>query len=641
MAPRAPAAGLAAAALFALLQLALLGNPELVELNPEELYNAAHAEAILALGPAVASPLQYRPFCGGCTLDAALGAGLFGLLGPSLLAWKLVPILLGALGVGTLVASAWRHAGRACGQALALALILAPPAWSRLGLVAWGNHYECSAVALLALALALAPPRPRTELATGLALGLGVAIGWSGAFAALGMGAWLGVQRRWAGLSRLALGAAIALAPVAWRAASTGQLPTATIYHPDEAVPSLARLPSKLMTLLPPTQLAGLLGVSHPTAGPALGVLAAASLGGALALAARRPGPARLAATLLGAWLAVYGLVRFQVQVPGDGGIPSAEGLRYAAPAMVLAVVVVALSAGQAWQRGARLAPTLLLLPWLLAGLGARAWALAPPFPSGAAARMWPGDMAFFREQASWALPVEVHRAALADAGPRLAPVHAYALGRAELADRLSPGPDLPAGTRLAPPTGPAPEAWAQGIAAVVVDRLDAADTGDGATLVRALAWVEQAGADWPDAVRDEALREVAWRRVDGAAPQPLVGSLAGPGDLRALDRRLDAWGLSPAAARATWWAAGRRWGRDRARLWQPGPVELPGAALPSPPMDSAFFEGLGQALGERWGPAAETTAPATSSPAQAQAWAQGVAAGVAARWRGGKRETE
>lgn len=345
---RALAAGLAAAALFTLLQLALLGNPALVELNPEELYNAAHAEAILALGPAVASPLQYRPFCGGCTLDAALGAGLFGLLGPSLLAWKLVPVLLGALGVGALVAASFRHAGRAAGVAVALVLLSTPPAWARLGLLAWGNHYECSAVALVALALAMAPPRPRTELATGLALGVGLAIGWSGAPAVLGVAAWLLASRRGAALGRVALGAAVALAPVAWRAVSTGQLPTATIYHADEAVPSLARLPAKLMTLLPPTQLAGLLGVSHPVAGPALGVLAAATVVGALALALRQPGPARLASTLLLAWLAVYGLVRFQVQVPDDGGIPSAEGLRYAAPAMILAAVVVALAAGQA-----------------------------------------------------------------------------------------------------------------------------------------------------------------------------------------------------------------------------------------------------------------------------------------------------
>lgn len=638
---RAAAPGLISGALFALLQLALLGNPALVELNPEELYNAAHAEMILSLGPAVAAPLQYRPFCGGCTLDAVLGAGIFALAGPSLLAWKLVPVLLGAVGVGALVAATWRHAGRAPGLALALALVLTPPAWSRLGLVAWGNHYECSAVALVALALAIGPPRPWRELALGLTLGVGLAIGWSGAFAALGVGAWLLVGRRGAALARVLAGAAVGLAPVIWRATATGELPTATIYHADEAVPSLARLPAKLLTLLPPTQLAGLLGVSHPQVGPALGLLAAGALLVGLALTLRRPGPGRLAAALLGAWLLIYSLVRFRVQVPEAGGIPSPEGLRYAAPAMILAAVIVALAAGQAWQGGARLLPALLLLPWVGAGLGARISALAPPFPSTAAASMWPGDLDFFREQASWALPTGVHRAARVDASPRLAPVHAYALGRADLTAALPAGPDLPTPPALLPPAGAAPEAWAQGVAAVVVDRLDAADTGDAGTLARAMAWVELAGAGWPPALREAALREVAWRRVDGGADLPLIGPLGGPPELRALERRLDALGLSEEGRRAAWWAAGRRWGRDRARLWQPGPIEVPAEALPGPPMDAAFFQGLGLALGERWGVAALTAAPPTSGASQARAWRAGAQAGVAARWRGAAPETE
>ena len=644
------APGLLTALLFTLLQLALVGNPGLVELNAEELYNAAHAEAILSLGAAAVFPLQYRPFCGGCTLDAALGAGLFRLLGPSLLVWKLVPILLGAAGVGALVQATWRHAGRAPGLAVTLALLLSPPAWSRLGLVAWGNHFECSAAVLVALALALGPPRPRRELAFGLTLGLGLSIGWSAAFATLGVGAWLLGRRAWSALLRVTAGGLLGVAPAAWRAATTGQLPTATIYHPDEAVPSLARLPAKLMTLLPPGQLAGLLGVSHPIAGPALGLLAALTLAAAGALAMRRPGPARITAVLFAAWLVVYGLVRFQVQVPDGGGIPSPEGVRYAAPAMALAAVLVALVAGQAWHQGARLLPVMLLAPWLTAGLGARLLALAPPFPSAAAAAMWPGDMTFFREQASWALPMDLHRAALVTAPGRLAPVHAYALGRADLGALLPPGPDLPDPPALQPPVGADPAAWAQGVAALVVDRLDGADTGDAETLARAMTWVELAAAPWPPIAQEAALREVAWRRVDGGAPSPLIGPLSGLSDLRALDRRTRDLGLSSAAARATWWAAGRRWGRDRAAIWQPGPIELPGehqavdsstSALPAPPLDAAFYAGLGYALGERWGPVAVEAAPASLRSPRAQAWREGALEGARSRWRGRADETE
>ena len=59
--------------------------------------------------------LQYRSFCGGCTAEAVLAVPLFRALGPTVLAWKLVPVAfhLGVTLLGTAVArlaGGWRPA---------------------------------------------------------------------------------------------------------------------------------------------------------------------------------------------------------------------------------------------------------------------------------------------------------------------------------------------------------------------------------------------------------------------------------------------------------------------------------------------------------------------------------------------------
>src|SRR5688572_22565023 len=124
-------------AALATLQLLAVLNPDRVEVDPEEMYNAAHAYALTRGHWRDAFLLQYRPFCGGCTLDAALGAGVFALLPPTWLAWKVVPTLfllaLAVAATGTLA----RREGRAPALAMGLLLLLPPPAFADLALIAW------------------------------------------------------------------------------------------------------------------------------------------------------------------------------------------------------------------------------------------------------------------------------------------------------------------------------------------------------------------------------------------------------------------------------------------------------------------------------------------------------------------------
>ena len=68
------------------LQLVTVLNPHMVEYNPEESANAGQALAA-AEGPwRYFLRLQYVDFCGGCTVDDLLGAGVFSLLPPTWLA---------------------------------------------------------------------------------------------------------------------------------------------------------------------------------------------------------------------------------------------------------------------------------------------------------------------------------------------------------------------------------------------------------------------------------------------------------------------------------------------------------------------------------------------------------------------------
>lgn len=123
-------------------------------LAAEERHNA-HAGLLLACGHWDAAwALQYRPFCGGCTAEAALAAPIFRLAGASVAAWKLVPALFHWLAVAAGGLLAAQKAARAA--LIWGILVLGAPAFvGEVSLTGWGDHAESAGLGLLAGALLL------------------------------------------------------------------------------------------------------------------------------------------------------------------------------------------------------------------------------------------------------------------------------------------------------------------------------------------------------------------------------------------------------------------------------------------------------------------------------------------------------
>lgn len=183
---------LLAEALATGLDLALGG---LSAVSTEERFNA-QAAAHLACGHLEALlDLRYRPFCGGCSAEALAAAPLYRLLGPTVLAWKLVPAALhlvaatcGALLVG-------RAAGPLAALAAAALTLGAPTAWRTLALTGFGNHAEGMALVLASglllaggLGRAPGPGRAGLLLAAGALAGAAVSFVYTAAFGTVALG---------------------------------------------------------------------------------------------------------------------------------------------------------------------------------------------------------------------------------------------------------------------------------------------------------------------------------------------------------------------------------------------------------------------------------------------------------------------
>lgn len=119
--------------------------------------------------------MQYKEFCGGCTVLAASWAPWSALFGDGFLAWKALALLRSAVVIGLAFWAMDGWFGRASAFAAALLLALVPTGHADLSLMLWANHVDAAVPVLLALALA-APGRERA-LWAGLVLGLGV---WAG-----------------------------------------------------------------------------------------------------------------------------------------------------------------------------------------------------------------------------------------------------------------------------------------------------------------------------------------------------------------------------------------------------------------------------------------------------------------------------
>ncbi|MCB9791382.1 MAG: hypothetical protein H6741_01530 [Alphaproteobacteria bacterium] len=170
--------------LAALLLLELLGTlADLLlgphaQVPPEALYNA-RAGLLVACGHGDALwEMQYRAFCGGCSAEALLAAPSFLALGPSVLAWRLVPAALHLGVVGAGAAWAWRSLGPWMAALWVTLMMGAPGFYRELALTGFGNHAEASAFTLGAAALlVLGGARRRVQLLSGAAAGLLAGLG--------------------------------------------------------------------------------------------------------------------------------------------------------------------------------------------------------------------------------------------------------------------------------------------------------------------------------------------------------------------------------------------------------------------------------------------------------------------------------
>lgn len=617
--------GAAVAASVVLQGLSLL-SPSAAEVDPEELYNAGvawmighgHARSLFAM--------QYREYCGGCSLDAVIGAPLLRVLGPRWLAWKLVPLSFTAALAG---GGAWlldRRAGRAAALAFAACLALAPRAWQHLSLIGWGNHVEAGIVGTLGLLLATTSRTTPARIAAGAALGCAVWVGFSGVFAPIAATALLLGRRDPRAAATVLAGIPLGLLPWAAQYGATGLHPFVTVYQDGESAPALSRIPHKVQTLLAPGQLVALLGVPSGTVGHLLGWTAAASIGsaGLATLRDRARGLAGAALAGLSVWVAVYLVVRFQIHDPPWPAIAVPGSVRYAAPIYPLLLVLVAAVAGRWWSEGRRASAAILLAPLLTAGAAARFETLGALASPARVAGLGAVDWDYFRPQFSYTL-TDAEHAASAEEDIWSRRVHSYALGRNDAGMKLRNPSDGTLARVRRPAVALKGPFW-EGVGEALVAQLDD-DISDTRALLAA-AEVLLEGAPGADAdARSTALRAAAWARREAPDQPGLHGTAAA---------RWRAQATSPGLRDALAWAHARHQGRARSG-WHgtlsDGLIEdvlsadCPGRSC------AAATEGLALGLGEELGPDGVPHTPQEVS--DPEAWQRGLTAAWTRWWPG------
>lgn len=135
----------------------------------EEAYNATVGLVVASTGRwDHLLPLQYKTFCGGCTVHAITAAPVLSLLGDHFLAWKALAVLWGVATMLVGFVAVDRLAGRPAAWAWAILFAVPPLGLAELSLMRWGNHAETVLFVVGALAL-LRADRP---VSLGLVLGL-------------------------------------------------------------------------------------------------------------------------------------------------------------------------------------------------------------------------------------------------------------------------------------------------------------------------------------------------------------------------------------------------------------------------------------------------------------------------------------
>ncbi len=192
-------------------------------------YNEEFAKSAAgrALVDGIALPWQqlaYMPHEGGGFLMSLLEVVAFALIGPSVLAVKLVAVFYGAGVLATLLQLAREHFSTRAAWFLAVAFVLAPDPFVRFSLIPVGTHYEAMLFVALVLLFALRllrveVGRPRDAILLGLSAGFGLYVSLQMLAALLAVALALVVCRRFRIATRetaLALGAFVVGALPLW-----------------------------------------------------------------------------------------------------------------------------------------------------------------------------------------------------------------------------------------------------------------------------------------------------------------------------------------------------------------------------------------------------------------------------------------
>lgn len=139
----------------------------------EEVHRGNIAQEIID-GPLLSlQDYHHAPNVGGSLVVGIMAVPLFLLLGPTLLALRIVPLLFNAATVALLFLVLDRHVGRRAAWMGGLLFALAPPGYSIISVTAWGTHLETGVFAMACLLLFLElGKRPTGGLRLAFILGL-------------------------------------------------------------------------------------------------------------------------------------------------------------------------------------------------------------------------------------------------------------------------------------------------------------------------------------------------------------------------------------------------------------------------------------------------------------------------------------
>ena len=272
--------------------------------------------------------LQYRDFCGGCTVISILAAPTLGLLGDGFFVWKGLAMVWGASTVAMAAVAGSRLWGRPAGFALAALLAVPPGGLGELSLMLWGNHQETALLLMISLALL-----PRGGFALGLVLGLSL---WfcrtGGYFVAVLLPLALSRPGRANLLAGVALGLGPMLLPAG--AGASGQVSMSVGDHllPEGMSGALKRL----SLLLNPEALSTRLFLVRDMAWGAGLILCNAVIASIVLIRSRRFLPVVLAVS----FLVVFAVSGFHVPLPGR--VLPVVNARYHAPWMLLLMMLPA-----------------------------------------------------------------------------------------------------------------------------------------------------------------------------------------------------------------------------------------------------------------------------------------------------------